>query len=298
MATLIASANGNLTSASTWSVVDATSLIIQVAQNVSLTTTYANSATFTPGAIIIDGIAVQVALIINNTGTISVALDQAGSTVTGTEITLNISDLPQAPSGSFGWTLFKFASGVTLSAATAYSVKCKSSVANTIQLNSNNTPTTNWVRMLRTTTTQAPAAGDTLHIMNEYTGAGTSTARIVTNDQTSSTAYGSGNTSSSYPCVGVSAGGTLKFADTSAANPYLRANGCVTIFNSGTLTIGTAANTIPINSTAVLEFSPTADGNFGLISFGGSNVSFQGVARTTGKNVVACKLTANVAASA
>ncbi len=112
MAKLISSATGNFTASGTWKLVDSTSTLDSEAANTALTTSYVTSSTFTPGAITIDGIAVKIASVSTSpSGTISVALDQGGGTVSGTEVTLNVSDMPYCSTTNLqgGWVLFKFA---------------------------------------------------------------------------------------------------------------------------------------------------------------------------------------------
>lgn len=160
----ISIATGNFADASTWGVVDATSLLDSEVGSTALTTAYVESAAFTPGAITIDGIAIKLAArVASPTGTISVRLAQAGATVAGTEVAINVSDLPtcSVATNEGGWILFKFASPVLLIAATAYTVSAKCSVASEATLYRNVTAG-NWSRMLRTTTTGAPSATDQL----------------------------------------------------------------------------------------------------------------------------------------
>src|SRR5581483_6899289 len=87
--TLIATANGNLTSSSTWKTVDATSLLDSEASTTTLTTTPTDSSTFTPGAITIDGIAIKLSSrAASPSGTITVTLrnSSGGSDVTSVTI--------------------------------------------------------------------------------------------------------------------------------------------------------------------------------------------------------------------
>lgn len=218
MATLIATADGNLGTAATWGVVDATSLLDSEANTVSLTTSYVESATFTPGAIQIDGIAVKVAgRATVASGTISVRLAQAGATVAGTEVTINVSDIQRANAlGSDqgnGWYFFKFAAPVTLLAATLYTVSAKTSSASQVALFRNATAA-NYSRMLRTTTTAAPGAGDRMFILGEWTAAATKTNRAVTMNSTATTDFGDASTT--VACFGVGYGGTLTWGTTAA----------------------------------------------------------------------------------
>ena len=55
---------------------------------------------------------------------------------------------------------------------------------------------------------------------------------------------------------------------------------------------------MPAASTAILEFQQvSADGDFGLRCLDNSTVTITGQPRTAGKNVVKCKLTADVSAA-
>src|SRR4030066_1051128 len=99
MAVLISCATGNFTDASTWALGNATSLLDSEAGNTALTTSYVDSSQFTPGAITIDGIAVKIASrAASPTGTISVELynNTLSASVAGTEVVLNVSDIPTA----------------------------------------------------------------------------------------------------------------------------------------------------------------------------------------------------------
>lgn len=298
MATLISCATGNFTAAGTWALSDATALLDSEAANTANTTAYVESAAFTPGAITIDGIAVKLASrVASPTGTITVRLAQGGADVVGTPVTINVSDLPTASTtgNEGGWILFKFAAPVLLIVATAYTVSIKGSVNAEFNLYRNGTAG-NWSRQLRTTTTQAPVAGDVMHIMGEHTGAATGNTLTVTMDQTATTDYGAGT--DSVVCLSVNKRGVLTYGTTAATNYYLKLSGDCILYNGGTFSIGTTGTPIPRDSTAVLEFDPAADGGMGLIIRNGSTFNSQGLSRTSGKNVVFCKLNADASASA
>jgi hypothetical protein len=300
MATHIAIADGNLTAAATWGVVDATALLDDQTANTALTTSYVESAAFTPGAITIDGIAVKVASrAASPTGTMSVRLAQAGATVAGTEVTINVSDLEvnaESPSSTVcgvGWTLFKFGAPVVLLAATPYTVSAKTSSSAQVNLFRNATAG-NWARMLRTTTTGAPGAADNMFVLGEWTAAATKTNRVVTMDQTAATDYGGGSTT--LASLGIGKGGTLAYATTAATNFLLRLSGILEVWPGGTLTLGSTTTQIPRDSTAILEFDCAADGDFGLVAWG--SCELQGLSRTSGKNQIRCKMTADAAGGA
>src|SRR5258708_3457328 len=118
MTTRIAAATGNFTTAGTWMAVDGTSLNDSEAANTALTTAYQTSSTFTPGAIVVDGIAIKIASRAAGTpsNTITVALDQAGADVAGTVVTMNVADIDVCGTTQIegGWYYFKFATPVTL----------------------------------------------------------------------------------------------------------------------------------------------------------------------------------------
>lgn len=296
MAVKIAAANGNLTTAATWGdvVTAASSQLDSEAASTASTTAYVESQTFTPGAVTIDGIAIKIASrVASPTGTISVRLAQAGVLVAGTEVTINVSDIPSRAAEQ-GWIFFKFAAPVLLVAATLYTVSVKSSVNAEATLYRNATAG-NWSRMLRTTTTGAPAAGDSFHILGEWTAAATKTNRTVTMDSTASTDYGDGSTSNPGG-ITIGTGGTLAFGVTAATNYILKYSTQLIVYYGGTLTIGTVGAEVPRNSTALLQAdSAAADGDFGLVVYG--TLTVQGLSRTSGKNVVQCLLNANIAAA-
>lgn len=290
MADLIATADGNLTTAATWGVVDATSKLHAENANTALTTAYVESATSTPGAITVDGLAVKVALrAASPSGTMSVRIAQAGATVAGTEVTINVSDLP---SRDVGWVFFKFSAPVTLLAATLYTVSAKTSAASQVNLYRNATAG-NWSRLLRTTTTGAPAAGDDMYILGEWTAAATKTDRTVTMDSAAATDYGSASTT--LAGFAISKGGTLTWGTTAATNYILRLSTLLDIYNGGVMNMGTAGTPCPRDSTQLLEFDSAADGDFGLRVYG--TFVAQGLSRTSGKNVVRCRLNTDEAAA-
>jgi hypothetical protein len=291
MTTRISAATGNWGTAGTWLAVDATSLLNSESANTALTTSYVESSTFTPGAITIDGIAVKIASVSGSpTGTISVRLALAGATVTGTEVTIDVADLPQCNTTDLagGWVLFKFSSTL-LVAATAYTVSAKTSSASMVNLFRNATAA-NWSRMLRTTTTGAPAAGDDMVVIGEHTGSGTGNSFTVTMDSTAATDFGSNTTSAVTPALAVGKRGTLLFGSTASTNYILRLSGYCVIYANGTFNVGTTGTPIPRNGSAVLEFDCAADLDFGLTVRNLGTFTAQGLSRTSGKNIVSCKL--------
>lgn len=292
MATKIATANGNLTTAATWGdvVTATTSLLDSESGTTNLTTSYVESSTFTPGAVTIDGIAVKVggrATVAS--GTVSVRLAQGGVLVAGTEITINVSDIPRANAlgsdTSNGWIFFKFPAPVLLVAATLYTVSAKASVVSQVALFRDATAA-NWARMLRTTTTGAPAAGDNFFILGEWTAAATKTNRTVTMDSTAATDYGAASTT--LASFGIGVGGSLTWGVVAATTYILRLSGMMIVYTGGTLTKGGVGTEMPRDSSGENRWDCAADGDFGLVVWG--TWREQGLSRTVSKNVVQCLL--------
>jgi len=303
MAHHIATADGNLTTAATWGVVDATSLLDSQAGNAVLTTTPTGAAAgVTPGAITIDGMAVKIATrAASPTGTMTVVLRNVtdAADVAGTSVTINVSDIPDdigtagnTFSGcSIGWFFFKFAAPVTLTAGKAYNIRASTSSSSQVNLFRDATAS-NWSRMLRTTTTGAPAAGDSMFVLGEWTAAATKTNRVVTMDSLIGTDYGGG--SLVLASLGISKGGTFQYGSTAATNYAFRISGVIQVWLEGIFTIGTVATPIPRDSTAALELDSGTDGDFGIVSYGTFTV--QGLSRSSGKNITYCRLNTDEAA--
>ena len=97
MATLISAADGNFTSSSTWKVANATSFLDSRTGSAGSSTSGANSSNFTPGAITIEGIAVQIftrSSTLGGTFTVSLWNSTASSQVAGTAVAIDVNDLP------------------------------------------------------------------------------------------------------------------------------------------------------------------------------------------------------------
>ena len=289
MATLISAADGNFTSSSTWKVANATSFLDSRTGSAGSSTSGANSSNFTPGAITIQGIAVQIftrSSTLGGTFTVSLWNSTASSEVAGTAVAIDVNDLPDVYSLSngtgVGWVYFKFAAPVTLLAATNYAVRVASSINTSVTVYRDATAN-NWNRALVTSTTGAPASTDILIITGEYTGAGVNSNRAVTMDNTAATAFGQ-----TY----ISTKGTLTYGNSASTAYVLRLGGNLFVTPGGTLTIGTALSPIDASSTAVLEFSVVSSGQYGLNIAGGN---FYAYGQSKSQYV---RLAANVAALA
>lgn len=289
---LISAQNGNFVDASSWKQVDATSFLDSQAGNTGLTASYVESQAFTPGAITIDGVAIKLNAVAAGTPSnqISIRLAQGGSLVAGTEVTIDVADLFPASNteDNGGWVFFKFASPVTLLAATAYTLSAKLSATTTAVNLYRDGTAANYSRMLRTTTTQAPIAGDVLHIMEEKTGAGAATAIEINMNETADTDYGLGT--DNVVALDISDGGILDWDITPSSTFNLRLSGNLIVYGGGQHIRGSVADPCPITTLHRLRFDPVADGGMGyIVKTGGTSIR-KGSPRTTGKEVVQCQL--------
>lgn len=284
MASLISIADGNFTDASTWALVNSTSYLDSEAGSTASTTSLVYSSTFTPGAITVDGIAVKIARrTASPSGTVTVGLYLNAGSVLVDSATINATDIANTLSGSSynrGWVFFKFSSSQTLLAATAYKVGFVTSSSGTVTLYRNATAG-NWSRMLRTTTTQAPASGDQLHIIGEWTAAATSTSFTVTMNNTASTSFGP--TVSGGPPQGITIGnkGTLT-CETSASTAYvLKFKGVFGVYDGGTLNLGTSGTPIPSTSSLDIIMDSVANVDTGFSWVQGSTINIYGYPKFT-----------------
>lgn len=273
MADLIAVANGNLSSSSSWALVDTTSKLDSEAANTALTTSNVDSQGFIPGAITIDAVLVKLLNRASSpTGTIDLTLRNSTDAVDVATVSINVSDIPSdaITNNNAGWVLFKFSSA-TLIAGKTYIVRLKTSSSSMVSAYRDATAG-NWARMLRTTTTQAPAATDQLIIAGEWTAAATKTDRTITMDSTSlGTSYGNLNI-----CVG----GTLTWGTTASTAYKLSLAGNLNLYGGGTYNMGTSGTPMPSSSTGELEFNCGSNVQYGIELFGG-NFNGYGNAITT-----------------
>lgn len=306
MAVLKSIATGNFLTSTTWGVVDATSYLNSETGSDILSTAYSGtrSSAFTPGAITVAGIGVKLSVRTGTTGTMSVSLRNStiglDDFVTGTEVTIDTADLPVAATADLngGWMYFEFASPVLLLAANNYNIQAKTSSTSQVSLFRDGT-TDNISRILVTSTTAAPGAGDDLIVAGEYIDASTFNAFTVTMDALASaiTDYGAASTSLVTPSLAICNGGTLTYGTTAATDYYLKLSGNAIVYSGGTLSIGTTGTPIPRDSSAVLEFDCGANVDFGLTVRNLGTWNSQGLSRTSGKNIFYCKLNTDEAAN-
>jgi hypothetical protein len=290
MATLVSIVSGNFTSASTWEVSNSTAELDSETNNTASTTSFVGSSSFTPGAITIDALGIKLASrsgAPSGTFTIELFNATAAASVAGTTVTINITDFD---SNAGGWYFFKF-SPVTLLAATLYQVRIKTSVNAMVNLYRDATAG-NWSRILRTTTTQAPANTDKLVVSGDFTTAATySVYTVVMNNTTNATTFGE---------VQICNKGILSWGTTSSTNYYLKIAGNLNIYGGGTHQLGTSGTPIPSTSTAKLEFANTVNVQFGVEARNGSTLTGYGATKTvkaflaTDASAAATSLTTNV----
>lgn len=306
MAMLISRATGNFTSASTWGVADSAtgSQLTNPSASTNTTTSYVYSSTFTgTNTSVSDGIALFLKRL-TTTGTVTVALSDDNGVTATRSVTVNASDLPADES----WVFFKFGSTLTLDGGTDYRVGVIASSADNALIYRNATAG-NWARMVSTTTTGAPAAGDTMLIVGEWTGAGASSSYTVTMDNTAVTDFGLGSTTGTptqtnpqtYSGIQIGQNGNMTWGTSAATNYYLRLSGNLIVWSGGTYNMGTSGTPCPRDSTMIILFDSTgttATTTYGFCGFNGATISVYGQSRTAGKNIISCKLSANASANA
>lgn len=306
MAMLISRATGNFTAAATWGVADSAtgSQLTNPDSSTNTTTSYVYSSTFTgTNARVSDGIALFLKRL-TTTGTVTVALSDDNGVTATRSVTVNASDLPADES----WVFFKFGTTLTLDGGTDYRVGVIASSADNALIYRNATAG-NWARLVSTTLTAAPAATDTMLIVGEWTGAGASSSYTVTMDNTATTDFGTNSSSGAptqtnaqtYNGVQIGQNGTLTWGTSAATNYYIRLSGHLVVWSGGTYNMGTSGTPCPRNSTMTVLFDSTGNGSttsFGFCCFNGSTVAIWGQSRTSGKDIVSCKLSTDAAINA
>lgn len=307
MANLLSIATGNLTAAATWGLCDATGSLVSSNTGVTtLTTGNLDSATFTPGAITVKGVALRLGSRASGspTNTLTVTLRNSTDGLDVIAGTINVSDLPvtNTTDDQGGWFYLVFSAPQLLTAGKAYVVRVTLSATTTaVQLCTNGTAN-NWQRLLVTTTTQAPVAGDDLQVLGVLDGASnpaTVSTITVTMNSTANTDYGSATTGS-YRVAGltISKGGTFAFGTAAATNYYFKLSGYVAVYSGGVLNVGTTGTPIPTGSMAVFELDPASDGQYKIEIRASGTVTAIGSPRTAGKAVSWTQLMADAAGGA
>lgn len=296
----VSCANKNVTDADGWCTVDnvsttGSSFSDSEAANTELSTSYTCSAAFqwAVTAPVVDAVAVKVAnrAASPSTYTFTVCLNSSATGAncgagdnTGREATLLASDLENLQALNQGWVMVKLAASMTPSTATNYYVCAKESNAGA-DVNLYRTSTaSDWSRMLRTTTTGAPAAGDQLHVIGDWPS-DTQTAYTMTINTNDTNSYGQ-LTATLPQGITVGKGGTLTYSSAVSTTSQLKFKGVMAVFSGGTFNVGNCTNRdysggcstfIPSTSTATLTFDSSGTNvDAGLSVFSGGMVNIYG----------------------
>lgn len=271
MARLGAIATGNFTDASTWGVIDTTAawVIDSEAGTLSITNSTSThiSPSATPGAITIDGVYLKIqARGAGASGTFTVVLRNttAGSDVTS--VVINVADIPTGSAGlSAGWEFFQFSAPQTLLAATNYAIRVTCSNSGEVVLWRSTASAQEFSRLIRTTTTAAPGAGDQMIITNAHTGTGAYTGVVVTMDNTASTTFGA---TSYVDSLSISGGGILRYGTSGSTNYLLTVAGLTSVWAGSEFSIGTSGSRIPSSSTATFVMASATNVDSGIKTVG------------------------------
>lgn len=292
MANLISYQTGALTGATTWkktetgTAAEKATLAVANSTNTTASDVYnADAQDFTVTNLdVIEGLLLYCKRV-NTTGTVRVTLSADSGTTATRTVTVNASDLPVDPS----WVFFKFASTLTGDGGTDYAIAIQGSSAGNATFYRATSTAADWNHLLRTDQIQNPAAaGDNLYVVGDWTAAATGSTYTVTMDDTASTDYGT---------CDVGQNGILSYGTTAATNYTFKLSGNMNVWGGGTFNIGTTGTPIPRGSTALLNFDCTTNVEFGLIINNGGTWNSQGLSRTSGKDIVSCKLNTDEAAN-
>jgi hypothetical protein len=303
MPLLVSRESGNFTNASTWGVADSAAgsqlTTPSASTNTTTTTVWSSAFTGTNGKVV-TGVA-MFCNAVSYSGTVTVFLSNDNGVTTVTSCVVDPNYLPSKSS----WVFFRFNTAVTLDGGTDYRVGVRSSIAGSATFYRDATAG-NWARILVTTDTAAPIAGDTMLIVGSRSSVYGYTGISVTMDNTATTDFGNG-ISTSVPLQGapqnfngiqIGTAGDLSWGTNSATNYYLKLSGNLIVWDGGRYYMGSNSTPCPRDSSMYLQFDCAANGDFGFCAMDGSNVYIAGQSRTVGKDVVYCRLAANAAANA
>lgn len=291
MAQLYSNSTGNFTSAGTWSVVEPTTfqaaIATQEAASTATTTSFVGAVTFTGVSSTLDGIALKISTrSAAPTGTFMVRLAIAGVAVANTTVTVNVTDIPLGIS----WTFFKFPSNVTLTGATAYSVQVVSSTNAQVTVFRKSATAGDWTFALRTTTTQAPGAGDSMIVGGEWDSAGVNSSWTVTMNNTAATQFGSGTTGTA--AIECNSNSTFIWGTAATTSYVLNIAGALYLNNASTYSQGTSGTPIPSGSSGKLTIVEASNVQFGIECRAGSNFNSGGNALTNNSALLAADASA------
>lgn len=297
MATLVSKADANITDANGWNTIETGTGAKKTTKTntTSVTgTTYVYGSAFTDTNLnVSDGILLYLKR--NGTsGTITVAYSQDNGVTDTKNLTVNASDLPV----DFSWCFFKWGTTLTLDGGADNKVGIKCSSGGSGVTAYYDTTASDWMRIVRLTATATAAAGDVMYIVGEHTGAGATTTRTITMNDTASTDYGTGTAGAFDNGIEIGDAGILTFGTAATTNYTLKLSGSLNVYGNGILNIGTTGTPIPRGSTAQLLLDCGANVDFGLIINGGGTFNSQGLSRTLSKNIYYCLLNGDAAANA
>jgi hypothetical protein len=280
MATRIA-LGGNFTAAGSWAEVSAVSGAYSDSEasiNLASGLGYAYSPTFTLAAVDVDAVALKI-YASTGVGTADVIL--ANDTSPGTRegvVTVNTSDFA-GTSGNIGWVLFKFGSVVSPNGTDLYKIGIRTSTAATVTPYRSSTGSSLWSRMVRLTSTGAPAVNDQLHVLGEWTAAGTKTDITITMNNTATTSFGPTVSGGPPQGITVGKGGIWTNGSTASTNYYFKWKGIFAVYSGGVFNCGTSTTPIPDTSSAIYEMDSVANVDTGFIAYNGAIVNRYGAVK-------------------
>jgi len=269
-------ASGNINTASTWGLIynDSTYSNITSSTTAVVGGTPFTSANITPTNFAVGAVtafAVKLASA-SGTGTITFTLYNTTTASNAMVVTLNMTDINTTVGMPLGWLVLKPSSGSFIPNGTdIYQIKISiATVGATASFYSNGG--TGLATFLRSSSMSvAPAtSADIINIQGEYTGAGTSNSFNVTMNLTNSTP-------NQYTQIDISTKGILQYANTASTSYYFACSGLISIYNGGSLIIGTSISPIPSTGTANLLLATSSGG---LIAHGGGTFKTYGLAKT------------------
>ncbi len=269
MAILVSRATGNWLSSGTWKVgTTATAgnvTTLSAVQSISAVAQY--SPNITGNDDVVEGVLLRIGSRIASptAGNKLYVLLRNVTDATNVEVvTMLISDISI---NANGWYFIKFSTPRTLTTGKNWAIGLLADVATQMGCYRGPAGSTDWVRVLVTTTNQAPVAADRTFVVGEVkTSVSTSaSAFVVTCDETATTDYGE---------VQVSEGGTL--APSTSVTTNLRLSGNIQYGCGGVLGIGTNGS----RATGKIEFNCTSNQQYGVTCMAGGVSTKYGVPKT------------------
>ena len=147
---------------------------------------------------------------------------------------------------------------------------------------------------MRTTTTQAPAAGNHLIVCGELTGAGTGADITVTMENTATTSFGPTVSGGPPQGIVVSSRGILTWGTTASTAYYLKWKGIFQVAGGGQVNCGTVGTPMPSSSTATFDCDVVGNTDTGVECLAGGTFKAYGTPPTATRT----RLTADLAAAA